>query len=162
MKNVVRSLGDIAKAHGAPLGAPLWTALDLQKAARDEYHRGVLSCVAYLYGVVSGTAEGRQALLDLGFEPFREDGKGPGHGRRDDQRKAGQSVCGGLRQGFNIQLSVHGDPRLSSISAPPSEIAARPRLNASLGCCRVGRFFSSVGWREAVMVISLGADDNKK
>lgn len=84
MKSLIQRLARIAKGHGVPLGHALWTALDIQKNARDEYHRGVLSCVAYIYADISRTAEGRKALLDLGFQPFFEDRESPGHGGADD------------------------------------------------------------------------------
>ena len=85
MNKLVEWLGQIAKAHGIPMSShALLLPCELQINTRDEYHRGVLSCVAQLYVLVSQTPEGRQARLALGFEPFFENGKGPGHGGSND------------------------------------------------------------------------------
>lgn len=56
----------------------------LTVASLPEFERGVVALALELVALAWKTPEGRQALLDLGFEPTSEDVERPGSGGRDD------------------------------------------------------------------------------
>lgn len=71
---LVRHLHAIALEHGATLTyRNTLLPLSIASAAKQgDFSRGVLSTVAELHALMSESAQGRQALRDLGFEPAHE------------------------------------------------------------------------------------------
>lgn len=59
---------------------PLNVALN----AKTDFDKGVLACVAHVFDLVCQSPQGRQAVLDLGFQPFFQDIERPRHGGADD------------------------------------------------------------------------------
>lgn len=84
MNEIVELMRLIAKDAGVSLNPIVFLPMNIQKNSKSEYYRGVLSCLSQFYYELSQSVEGRQALLDLGLEPFFENRKGPGHGGTDD------------------------------------------------------------------------------
>lgn len=80
-----KMLQRIAVAHGATLQSrESLMPLALECNAKTPFDRGVLACVVHVYALACQVPECRQAISDLGFEPFLQDIEGPGSGRRDD------------------------------------------------------------------------------
>jgi hypothetical protein len=82
---VLRLIAGIAVEHGGALKAPQTLfPLSAQKNAGSEFSRGVLACVFHVFHALSQTAQGRHAILDLGYQPLFEDVKSPRGGGLDD------------------------------------------------------------------------------
>ena len=70
---------------GGPLTHP-WGLHPMNVAYNSggEYEKGVCDAILLVYGVISRSADGRKAILDLGFEPLYEHVQRPGDSFRDD------------------------------------------------------------------------------
>lgn len=63
----------IAEMHGATLTIPhTLLPMVIESNAKSDFSRGVLATVAEVYWLACQSAEGRQALIDLGFEPVAQ------------------------------------------------------------------------------------------
>ena len=82
---VINSIASIAANHGATLKTPeSLLPLNVDRYAKSDFSRGVLTCVLHVLFALSQTAQGRQAILDLGYQPLFEDVKSPRAGGLDD------------------------------------------------------------------------------
>lgn len=82
---LLRGLQDVALAAGASLKCSrTLLPLNISMNAKTEFAMGVLACVAAVFDLVCQSPEGRQAALDLGFQPLFQDVEGPRHGGSDD------------------------------------------------------------------------------
>lgn len=72
MRKLLEHLQALSLQHGASLTHPsTLLAMSIESRAKHgDFSRGVLATVAEVYRVVSETPDGRQAIQDLGFEPF--------------------------------------------------------------------------------------------
>lgn len=76
IRSLLEHLDRVAMHHGASLtvgGTLLPMSVELN-AKHGDFSRGVLATIADLVALIGQTPEGRQALLDLGFEPILEGG----------------------------------------------------------------------------------------
>lgn len=74
MHCLVKHLQAIVRQHGSTLTCPATLRpmhIDLF-AKHGDYSRGALATVAEVYWLIGQTAEGRQAIRDLGFQPLFE------------------------------------------------------------------------------------------
>lgn len=85
VSKVVQLISCIAVNNGATLTSPeSLLPLNVELNTDSEFSRGVLSCVMHIYHALSQTAQGRQTILDLGYQPFFEDVKSPRSGGVND------------------------------------------------------------------------------
>ena len=71
MHELMKTLQGLAINHGASLTcAASFRPMSIEMSAKSEFSRGVLASIAEVYVLAAQTSEGRQAILDLGFEPF--------------------------------------------------------------------------------------------
>lgn len=74
MRRLLEHLQTTALLHGSTLthSATLRPMHIDCHAKRGDYSRGVLAMVVEIYWRIGQTAEGRQAILDLGFQPVSQ------------------------------------------------------------------------------------------
>ncbi len=74
MRRLLEHLQATALLHGSTLthSATLRPMHIDCHAKRGDYSRGVLAMVVEIYWLIGQTAEGRQAMRDLGFQPLFE------------------------------------------------------------------------------------------
>lgn len=71
-QRIVLLLASAVRAQGMVFNPEHLLPMKVGLNGNSEYARGVLSMVLEVYYLASQTTEGRQAILDLGFEPFFE------------------------------------------------------------------------------------------
>ncbi len=85
LKKLLETMQRVAVRHDADLHkAVSLLPLEVELHSPNEYRRGVLACLSYLYVLICDTPEGRQAVLDLGLQPLFKDVERPGHGGAND------------------------------------------------------------------------------
>lgn len=75
--DLLQHMQAVATMHGATLTHPqTLRPMSIEGKAKSDFSRGVLATVAEVHFLASQSAEGRQALIDLGFEPVAQSVEG--------------------------------------------------------------------------------------
>lgn len=70
---ILEHMQAIAMMHNATLTRPdTLRPMMIEGRAKGDFSRGVLATVAEVHWLACQSAEGRQALIDLGFEPVAQ------------------------------------------------------------------------------------------
>lgn len=81
---LIELLSDIAKSQGTALEPSCLMPVTVRLNCKSEFSLGVMAAVIEVYRLAAQTTEGRQAILDLGLQPFFEYVEGPAGGGCND------------------------------------------------------------------------------
>lgn len=71
MRKLIEHLEALATMHGATLKcAASLRPMMIERSAKNDFSRGVLSTVVEVYFLAGNTPDGRQAIADLAFQPL--------------------------------------------------------------------------------------------
>lgn len=81
---VIELLVGAVRSQGMAFSPRLLLPVGVRLNRKSEFEQGVLAMALEVYYLASQTTEGRQAILDLGLEPFFENVKSPASGGSND------------------------------------------------------------------------------
>jgi len=77
MQVLIEHLEAMARIHGATLKhLSTLRPMSVERYSKNDFSKGVLATIVEVYALACNIPEGRQAVRDLGLEPFLQDIEG--------------------------------------------------------------------------------------